>query len=49
MEGSYTPGEQTEPCGMPRNQPNPGLAGSYELTYSNLAEANEIIERLCNG
>jgi Coenzyme PQQ synthesis protein D (PqqD) len=49
MEGSYSPGEQLNLAACRAINRTLASAGSYELTYSNLAEANEIIERLCNG
>jgi len=49
MEGSYSPGEQLNLAACRAINRTLASAGSYELTYSSLAEANEIIERLCNG
>jgi hypothetical protein len=49
MQGSYTPDERLNLAGCRAINRILAGAGSYELTYSSLVEANEIIERLCNG
>lgn len=49
MEGSCTPDEKLSLAGCRAINRVLANAGSYELTYSNLADANDIIERLCNG
>jgi hypothetical protein len=49
MAGSYSPGEKLSLAGCRAINRTLASAGSYELTYSSLAEANDIIERLCDG
>jgi hypothetical protein len=49
MGGSCSPDEKLSLAGCRAINRTLAGAGSYELTYSNLADANDIIERLCNG
>ena len=49
MGGSYTPDEKLSLAACRAINRALAGAGSFELTYSNLAEANDIIARLCNG
>lgn len=49
MDGSYSPDEKLSLAGCRAINRTLAGASSYQLTYSNLAEANDTLERLCNG
>lgn len=49
IEGSYSPGRRMNLAGCNAIKRTLATANSFELTYANLAEANDNIVRLCNG
>lgn len=49
MEGSYSPGGRTDRDTVKSLVRTVASASAFELTYSDLTEANDLIVRLCDG